>query len=106
MVAVELQAVTNRGSVVLKRWEENLIAEREAVQVSVRCAWCGKAVSGDLALARDWHEAHRLWRHPEVRPRPRRQRKRPGGQISTGRNIDDNIAAARKTGAAGWAGPT
>ena len=96
--------MANRGTSFLKQWERNLIAERESVVVTSRCAFCDWTQEGTVAETRDAYLAHRTENHPEIQPKPRRHRQRPSGQMTTGKNLDDNIAAARKTGAATWAG--
>lgn len=94
-----------RGQVFMKEWEQRIIAEREAVHTITRCGFCDWTTEGELADTRPAYLEHRTRHHPDVKPPERRKRHRPISQISAGKNLDDNIAAARAQGASGWAGP-
>lgn len=94
-----------RGTAALKEWEQRLLDERESVHVTARCAWCPWQLDGTVLKTREAFAAHRATEHPEVNPRPRRKRHRPFGALQSSKGLDENIAEARKTGAAGWAGP-
>ena len=94
-----------RGRPTLQAWEQRLVDERLAVYVTQRCALCPWTLKGPLRLTRDAFLAHRLEAHPELKPAPRRKRHRPYGQLQGMKSLDDNIAQARKSGAAGWAAP-
>lgn len=93
-----------RGSVFMHEWEAKRIAEREAVIVTARCVNCRWTLEGTVQETREAFLAHRTTKHPEVVPRPRRKRHRPLSALQGLRSLDDNIAAARAQGAAGWAG--
>ena len=94
-----------RGRPVLEAWEQARLEERETTPVVARCAWCDWSLAGDVRTTREAHREHRAAEHPD-RPVPtRRKRHRPFRQFNSGTSIDDNIAAARLQGAAGWAGP-
>lgn len=94
-----------RGRVITEAWEQARLDEREAVIVTQRCLWCQWEQSGALKTVRDAHQQHRTKDHAD-RPVPaRRKRYRPFRQFNSNTNVDDNIANARKQGAAGWAGP-
>ena len=91
-----------RGTAYLKEWEQRVIAEREAIVVTARCAFCDWNLDGTVGETRDAYQAHRTSSHPEVRPPARRRRHRPYGQLQGMKSLDENIAAAREQGAAGW----
>lgn len=92
----------NRCTVFLKQWEKDKIAERESVIVTARCCFCDWTLEGTVADTRTSYRIHREEHHPEVKPRVRRKRMRPFGQV-TGKSLDDNIVHARTQGAAVWA---
>ena len=94
-----------RGTPTLQAWEQRLLAEREAVVVTARCAWCKWNQTGTVQETREAHAQHRARIHPEITPSPKRKRHRPYGQLQGMKSLDDNIAQARKSGAAGWAAP-
>lgn len=93
-----------RGRVVLKEWEQRVLAEREAVQVIARCAWCPWQLTGTVRDTREAHREHRTAEHPEHTVPARRTRHRPFRQMRSETNLDDNIANARQQGAATWEG--
>ena len=93
-----------RGTAHLKQWEANLVAEREAVQVTARCAFCPWELEGTVRETREAHAQHRARYHPDITPKPRRKRYRPYGQLQGSKSLDDNIANARTQGASMWAG--
>ena len=89
----------------MKDWEQRAHAEREAVVVTARCLHCAWNRTGTVQETREAHAQHRATKHPHIVPQARRKRHRLYGQLQTGKTLDENIAEARKTGAAGWAGP-
>jgi len=93
-----------RGTAYLKEWEMWFVARRMDVQTTSTCDLCGWTTSGWLATVTEAFTQHRLDEHPELQPPKRKRRVRPGGQVNTAKNLDDNIAAAREQGAAGWSG--
>lgn len=93
-----------RGNAILAAADARYLAEREAVIVTCRCGFCPWFLNGTVAETRLAYLTHRTAEHPDVQPKARRKRRRHYGQITTGKNLDDNIANARKTGASTWAG--
>lgn len=101
----------NRGTVFIQGWEQRIVEEREAVVTTVACKWCEEqkktkpwGMTGTVAETRAAYLEHRTAEHPEVKPKPRRKRMRPFGQLSNRRTLDENIANARGQGASTWAG--
>lgn len=80
------------------------VAKLMDVQTTTRCAICGWSMFGWLATVQEAYAAHRREAHPEIQPPPRVRRNRVHGQYKGDVGIDDNIAAARAQGAAGWVG--
>lgn len=88
----------------MRDWEHRMLQERLDVVYTPRCA-CGWSLP-EMPL-REGKQAfleHRLDKHPEIQPKPRRKRHRPFGALQSAKSLDDNIANARQQGAAGWAG--
>lgn len=92
----------SRGSAYLKEWEQRLLDDRNASRVLAKCAFCNWYLEGSVAETRAAYSLHRLESHPEIQPKPRHKRHRLS--FTSAKNLDDNIANARKQGAAGWAG--
>ena len=60
------------------------------------------AYEGFESEGREQFKAHRLERHPEVKPAPRKKRHRPGGQVNLAKSLDESIANVRAQGGATW----
>lgn len=93
-----------RGRQTVEAWAEQRVAELRAYVVTTSCLFCADfEMTGPVGEVSEAYAQHRAEAHPEVKPKPRRQRRKH--QFSSHRNLDDNIAAAREQGAATWAGP-
>jgi len=92
----------NRGNVILRAAHDRPTAERLAQHVVDSCCFCDWTLEGTLAQTRQAHLEHRQAQHPDAQPRLRKSRKNRKGQINLGKSIDENIAAAREQGGAGW----
>ena len=97
--------MSGRGRPILEAWEQRLVEQREAVQVTARCAWCPWEHAGTVKDTRERFAAHRRSEHPDVSVKTKRKQHRPFRQFNSETNVDDNIANARAQGAATWAGP-
>ena len=93
-----------RGNAILEAWELRRLEEREQVELVQSCLWCDWEMAGPLGVVRQAFAEHREKTHAD-RPLPKRtKRHRPFRQFNSGTNIDDNIASARRQGAATWVG--
>jgi hypothetical protein len=96
--------MSRRGTPILEAWEQARQAEREQVVVTSACSWCRKwTLTGPVVETRQAYLEHLAAEHPEVKLPRRTRRHRPFRQFNSGTNIDDNIANARREGAATWA---
>ena len=94
-----------KGTDILKAYDERLRAERDGSYCPVICGWCGEVFEGTLGETRVAYAAHLKSEHPEVKPKARHKQSRTNIMKATnGKTIDDNIANARTSGAAAWAG--
>lgn len=90
-----------RGTARMKQWEADRTTERDATQVTVRCAHCAWSTEGNLGESRAAHQAHRAKKHPEIQPKPRRTQHRVR-VVTSDKTLDDNIQAVREQGGAAW----
>lgn len=96
-----------RGTESLKESELRYLAQRMDVRSTTSCGHCDWTQTGWLATVSEAFTAHRLAAHPEIVPKKRRVRTRAHTLVrsSSATSLEDNIAKARETGGATWAGP-